>query len=86
MLSIGTILSIMFITCFFCWVAMKISHPKEEDNKIVWNEDTSYMYRHIPSRKARKKAQAVLKGRTYARGNGTSDKNAPTSKNITNMR
>lgn len=86
MLSLGTILSLMFITCFFCWVATKISHPKEEDNKIVWNEDTSYMYQYIPSRKARKKAQAVLKGRTCTRGNGTSDKNVPASRISQNKR
>jgi hypothetical protein len=79
LLSITTILSILFVACFFVWFTTWLLKPEKEDDKIVWTEDTSYMY-HYQSRKARKKAEANVKGKAPARGKEANDKNAPTSK------
>jgi hypothetical protein len=77
--SITTILSVVVVAGFFMWFTAWLIKPEKEDNKIVWTEDTSYMY-HYQSRKARKRAEAVLKGKAPARGKEANDKNAPTSR------
>lgn len=78
-MSITTILAILFVAGFFMWFTAQLIKPEKEDNKIVWTEDTSYMYQY-QSRKARKKALANLKGKASARGKEANDKNAPASK------
>lgn len=78
-MSITTILSVVVVAGFFMWFTAWLIKPEKEDNKIVWTEDTSYMY-HYQSRKARKRAEAVLKGKAPARGKEANDKNAPTSR------
>jgi hypothetical protein len=78
-MSITTILAILLVAGFFMWFTAQLIKPEKEDNKIVWTEDTSYMYQY-QSRKARKRAEACIKGKASARGKEANDKNAPTSR------